>query len=351
MNSTTRRTIAKSALLALTVVAGVAAIIGSGGGGGGGDETTSSSTTLNYTLSGPRAPVPALSASAQGGTLSVSFPSNSPVQDLPWMTGTYDTTTLDVVLNSSADPVAWADMTGVPFGNVEIKVTQTFRWNNSNEPTVGEMTVTSRDGTFPGTIKIAVTSSPAPGVNISWDSDNNGTFETGPVFHTWDNFDVLWENAGTDLWQRVASATYSMRAILYENAHLAIETFATIEDIFDQLQSYGPGATLIGTCSPNPPVGAWTNQIQVRWNDLDGSGTISLNDSFTFTFDNCWVDDPGNDIDQVLNGEMDFLNYDRHVQACPAFVNLVANETNASGVIAGSDITFNGGLCLFIPGI
>jgi hypothetical protein len=28
-----------------------------------------------------------------------------------------------------------------------------------------------------------------------------------------------------------------------------------------------------------------------------------------------------------------------------------ANETNASGVIAGSDITFNGGLCLFIPGI
>jgi hypothetical protein len=348
MSFTTRRTIAKSALLALTVVTGIATIIGSGGGGGDGDNETPS-TTLNYTLSAPRGPNP-LTASTQGGALTISFPSNPPVQDLPWLTGTYDTSSLDVVLNSSADPVAWVDTSGVPFGNVEVKVTQTFRWNDSNEPTVGEMTVTSRDGTFIGTIKVTVTSSPSPGVNISWDSDNNGTFETGPVFYSWTNFEDLWENNATALWQRIASFTYSMRALLYEEANLAIETFATIEDLFSQFEAAGGGSTLVGTCSPNSPVGG-LNQVQVTWNDLDASGTISLNDSFTFTFNNCWVDDPGDDIDEVLNGQMDFLNYDRHVQACPAYNNLVAQETDVNGLIAGTDVTLNGGLCLFIPGI
>jgi hypothetical protein len=98
-------------------------------------------------------------------------------------------------------------------------------------------------------------------------------------------------------------------------------------------------------------VPAWANTAQVTWNDNGGSLAISLEDSFVFTFNNCWVDDPTNDIDAVLNGQMAFLHYSPHVQANPTYTNLRFDETNAGGVIADSDITLNGGLALFIPGI
>jgi hypothetical protein len=308
---------------------------------------------LNYVLSGPRAGVGALSVNAVSGALTATFPSNQSTNGLPWLEGTYDTATDDYVLNSSLDPVAWVDTTGVPFGALEVRVTQTFRWNDGNDPTSGELTVTSRDvtPTFEGTVKVAVTSTPASGVNISWDSDDNGVPDAGPVFYSWIDFDELWENAGIDLWQRVASFTYSMREFLYDQAELAIEAFTVIEDLFSSFEMAGPGSTLPATCSPNPPVHTWPNEVRVTWNDHDGSATININDSFTFVFDNCWIDDPTNDIDEVLNGRLDFLYYDRHVQACPSYSALRLDETNAGGVIANSDITLNGGLCLFIPGI
>jgi len=331
---------------------GLTAIIGSGGGGGG-DEEPPPTTVLNYILSGPRAPVAALSVSGltPNGAAGVSFPSDATSQGLPWLGGTYDSTTDDYTLASSASPIAWIDTSGAgaPFGQLEVKVTQTFTWNDGNDPTAGALTVTSRDGTFAGTIALAVTSSPSPGVNISLDGGS-------AVFYPWSTFDDLWTNEAAALWQRVASFTYSMRGFLYDQANLAIEGFTIIEDLFSAFEAGGAGSTIVASCSSGPPVPSgqtWANEVRVTWFDIDVSGTITNDDTFRFVFDNCWIDDPTDNIDQLVNGTMDFLHYDRHVQACPTYLDpgVIFGETDATGPIAGSEKTVSGGLCLFIPGI
>jgi hypothetical protein len=250
---------ARWTLLAMIVAAGLASIVGSGGGGGGGGggtEEAPPSTVLSYILGAGQAGDEELTVSAMSGALTIVFPRGSLSRDVPWLEGTYDTATDDYTLSSSPDPVAWVNTTGVPFGQLEVRVTQTFHWNDANDPTTGEMTVTSRDqpsSTFTGTIKIAVTSSPAPGVNISQDTNNDGTPEFGPTFYNWITFEDLWQNTGADLWQRVTSFAYSMRGFLYDQADLAIEGFAVIGDLTSAFEAAGPGSTFPAACSPIRP--------------------------------------------------------------------------------------------------
>lgn len=331
------------------------AISACGGGGSGDVAPPTQSTVLNYVLSGARAPVTFLTVSgtATNGAVTASFTSPAaPAQELPYLTGTYDTSTLDYVLNSSPNPAIWVDTSGAgaPFGNLEITITQAFHWREGNEPSSGALKVTSRDATFVGTILLSVTASPAPGVNIGWDSDNNGTPDA-TQFYTWDQFDMLWDDNAQVLWHRIASFTYSMRNFIYNQAGMALEAFTEIEDNFSAIETNGAGVPLTDTCSPNPPDASWANSLSVTWQDNDTSGTISNEDSFTFALDNCWYDDPANNIDTVLNGTMNFLHYDRHVQACPEFVGFTSQETDAGGVIPGTVQNISGGICLFIPGI
>lgn len=327
--------------------------------GGGGEELgpTPPSTVLSYVLSGPRAGVTplAVSGTATGGAVTAAFTSPAaPLQELPNLPGTYDTATLDYMLNSSFNPAMWLDTsgTGAPFGTLEVTINQPFHWNNGTEPSSGTLSITSRDiiKLFTGTIRLTVTSVPSAGVNISLDSNNDGTPDEFR-FVTWADFDMLWDDATALLWQRIASFTYSMHSFLFAQADLAIQSFTTIEDLYSGFETAGPGSAQTVTCSSTPPDPSWANNIKVTWNDLDNSTTITNGDSFSFFFDDCWIDNPTDNIDQVLTGTMNFLHYDRHVQACPTYDNLIITETDAGGAIANTDITVSGGFCLLIPGI
>ena len=340
----------------LFLVAGVTVISACGGGDGDDDEAPPTpNPVLYYVLSGPRAAVSPLTVSgtATGGAVTATFTSPAaPAQALPNLTGTYDVDTLDYVLDASYDPAIWVDTSGpgAPFGNLQVSITQPFFWNDGNEPTSGAFMITSRDNTFTGNIDMTVTASPSPGVNISWDSNNDGTPEEFQ-FLSWADFEMLWDNVSMPLWQRVASFTYSMRSFIYNQANLSLEGFTEIEDNFSKIETAGPGVSITDTCSANPPDASWANTLSITWHDNDASGTISNEDSFTFVLDNCWFDDPSDNIDTVLNGTMNFLHYDQHVQACPEFDSFTSQETDINGAIAGTVQNVSGGICLFIPGI
>jgi hypothetical protein len=331
-----------------------------GGGCSGGDGDVAPPNTVEFfALSNAPLAYPVLTASAFGGALVVTFPiPPAPAPQLPSLQGTYDSATDAYTLAISTGPVAWVDVASPvsPYdsiGNLEVGVTRTFKWTDELDPTEGEFTITSRNGSFPGKITATVVASPAPGVNVNYDSDGNGTPDL-TQFYDWAAFDDLLETPGVLQYQAVAAFTYAMRDFLYEHATIAQEAFTMIEDGFAGFEAGGNGTTLESDCSPGSPAGG-ANKVRVTWHDNDGDGTISSTagneDSFSFVMDNCWFDDPTDDIDTLLNGQMELMRYTRALQGCPVYANFKVEETNDLGVIADSAVTSNGSFCIFLPGI
>jgi hypothetical protein len=45
------------------------------------------------------------------------------------------------------------------------------------------------------------------------------------------------------------------------------------------------------------------------WNDVTGDVEVGPGDSFVWYFDDCWDDDPDDDIDDLYNGTINLMNY------------------------------------------
>jgi hypothetical protein len=338
-----------------------AAFIGScGGGGGGGVDVTPPETNLTYILGPPRAPVGPLTATGTRSRFILS--SNPPALELPLISGTFDTATLDTTIaDNAAVPILWADTAtekGQPlFGNLAVAVGQLFRWNGAGDPTAGEFLIRSRDGAFPGGIRAQVTSQAgSAGVLAEYDSGDDGTYEQG-TFFPWGTFHDLWADDAAPLFQRVSSFVFYSRHTIFSLMDLSLQSTNAVEDLRAALQVAGSDNAVRVDCDALPGAPNQPGFYSVVWTDVNGNGQIDYDlsganqwDTFTFTIHQCWNNDPANSEDLLLDGVIRLTYYEPHVQWGSAFDNLVVTRTSNNVVLTDSALSFTGGFSMLIPG-
>jgi hypothetical protein len=278
------------------------------------------------------------------------------------MSGTFDTATLDATLaDNVAVPIVWpntATPAGGPlFGNLSVTVSRTFRWNDADDPTEGELLITSRDATFPGTIRARVSvQAGAQGVLSEYDENNDGTYEPG-VFHPWGTFYDLWKEAATPLYQRISSFVFYMRQGVFSLIDLSMESINVIEDHRTALEAAGSDNAIREECDTLAGAPDQPGFYDIVWTDVNGNGVIdvdlsgaNLNDTFTITLNQCWIDDPSDPVDLLLDGVVRLAYYEPHVQWGSVFDELVMTQTLNNVVVPESAKTINGGFSFLIPG-
>lgn len=339
------------------VFLGILALLSAcGGGGGGGVDVTPPSTNLDYVLGPPRGPVPRLTVTGPSSKfLLASIP---PVSDGPYMAGTIDTATgATTIADNAAVPILWPD-TATPsdqplFGNLTVTVSRAFHWNGASDPTAGEFLITSRNGFFPGTIRARVITGGA-GVRSEYDSGNDGTYEES-ADDPWGSFHDLWGDGTKPLFRRVASFVFYTREATFSVMELSMETTNVIEDHRAALQAAGSDNAISVECDALP--GQSPGSYTIVWTDVNGNGQIDYdlsaaqkNDTFTFTINQCWVDDPSDPEDLLLAGVIRLSYYEPNLQWGTVFENLVMTPTLNNAAVPGEAMAVNGGFSLFIPG-
>jgi hypothetical protein len=273
------------------------------------------------------------------------------------MKGTFDKETLDTTITDNAAVPVLSVATATPsdqplFGNLEVTVSQTFRWNGASDPTAGEFLITSGNEFFPGTIRARVTvQSGAQGVLSEYDDNNDGIYEPG-VFHPWNAFYDLWEENTAPLYQRISSFVYSTRETAFSLMDMSMQVTNAIEDNRAALQAAGSDNAVQVACDALP--GAQPGSYTIVWTDVNGNGVIDSvgpqYDTLTITINHCWMDNPSDPEDLLLDGVIQLAYYEQHVQWGIIFNNLVVTPTLNNGAVLGSAITVNGGFSLLIPG-
>jgi len=326
------------------------------GGGSGGDVAPATpQTNLDYVFGPPRAGVGPLTVTGSRSRFIL-----SPATDGPWMSGTYDTATLDATIaDNVAVPILWPDTAtptgGALFGNLEVVVSQTFRWNDVNDPTAGQLLITSRDATFPGRIRVTVSvQSGARGMLSEYDDNDDGVYAPG-VFYSWGAFYDLWEDDTAPLYQRVASFVYYMRQGVFSLIDLSMEMANVIEDLRTALEAAGSGNAIRVACDTLPGAPNQPGHYDIVWTDVNGNGVIDNTfsgqyDTFSITLQQCWIDNPSDPEDLLLDGAIGFAYYEPKVQWGAVFGDLVLTQTFDNVVETGSEKRINGGFSFLIPG-
>ena len=337
INSTHNRFIRQLGVVTILIL-GIFTILGSGGGG---DDVAvdEPSTDFLYVLSGPRGGTAPLAAAATLGEDTIS------VTVTPTLEGTYEsmTDTYTVRVNCQTfDPVVPCNIVAetneiLGFGTITGTITARWRWVSDNNPTQGQFQITSNE--IPGvTVTVTVISDPLVGVSLT---DGITT-----VNLNWEQFDNWWEDSDNLLWQRIASFAYNVRGLLFEQITLLGEAYLTIEDYRTLLEANG---AFQGTCSlPLPADSDWNNLVDVIWADDANDGIIDSSETITFIMNECWINDPFDDIDTLLTGTMTILNLDPYWQSCPSFTDFTIDETQDGIVIADSGYELNGGFCFLM---
>ncbi len=261
------------------------------------------------------------------------------------MNGTYDRATEAVTLTPGSGPLA-ATLQGGPFGTLPVYLSQQqWAWVGSALPTRGELYVQRSDT---DTILVTVDNT-LPGVSVTW-HDNTETF--GPDSFTWAQFEDL-VGSGAPEYQQIASFAYSMRGFVFEQAARMIDALEIITSRDAELAA-GP---VVVSCDPYPPGSATAGTVTYTWNDDTGNGDLGPGDSFTIAYDQCWVNDPADDIDELVNGTASLSGYTEvtdpslWIGGDMTFSNLVVTETQETspGVFETlpDPVTVGGGLQIF----
>ena len=186
-----------------------------------------------------------------------------------------------------------------------------------------------------------------------------------PVFFTWDDFENLFGSAADD-WQQRASLSFLLLEFMIEQLDFVVETLGFIGDYEDELQQNG---TVTENCDAFPlgkaPAGiAQQGTHALTWQDTSGNGEVGPGDSFTWTFTDCWDNDPNDDNDNLINGTVDLGSYTEVVDGSNrvtrvgfdspegvVFTNLVLSEVEESPpdtftIDPNNDVTVNNGFTI-----
>lgn len=124
-----------------------------------------------------------------------------------------------------------------------------------------------------------------------------------PVSYTWDEFENLFDDDSQEVWLRRASLAGDAIGFLYEY-------FFNVADILDELEVVTLSNPLVESCdmfTGSPPDGVLAQgELTVTWT---GTGELSDGDDFSWEFNQCWLDEPNSNIDDLLDGTVFLENY------------------------------------------
>ncbi|HEY7585290.1 MAG TPA: hypothetical protein VH866_02130 [Candidatus Deferrimicrobiaceae bacterium] len=334
-----RRIPNRSAVILATLLLG--AVLNACGGGGGGDTASDAPTVLPSSFIYQIRPLAGGPLTAAAGTETLQFTGLN-------MNGTYDRTTEEVTLINGGNPGPLVTLVSSGLGTLPLGVIEELRWVGGQDPTRGVYTVVSSATNY---IRVAVDNT-VPGVKVDQMVDG---LSTGSGTFPWLEFENLYGTAAP-AYQQTACYTYGARGLIFEQAGHMIDAIELITSREGELAA-GPVTVL---CDPYPPPAGARGTIRYEWIDASGDGTVGSNDTFAITFDQCWVDDPADDIDKILNGSAMLSQFADSAEAPVvvggdmSFSNFVITETEevAPGVFTTLTDTFtiNGGFELYFFG-
>lgn len=174
-------------------------------------------------------------------------------------------------------------------GTITVRLTEDLAGDVWSPPTSGAFDVVA----VGQTVSVTVT---ATGVWMSLDGGE-------AVEYTWDDFTALVDDDTQETWQRRASLAANAFEFMYE-------LFFTIADELDQLEAVTLSSPLIASCdmfTGTPPAGVLAQgEVTLTWL---GSGELSDGDDFDWQFNQCWIDIPGETIDEFIDGSILLENY------------------------------------------
>jgi len=178
-----------------------------------------------------------------------------------------------------------------------VSVTSAISANVFDDPTSGSFEITTTPPLGAITVDISGT-----GVDISLDG---GT----PTSYTWEEF--------TDLLGSPSAQPHELVAALVGGAYEFIfELALDAADNLDELELVTLSNPTIEQCDmftgTQPPMVLAQGQTTITWT---GSGELLPGQDFTIDFDDCWLDDPTDNTDDLLNGIITLQGYVEDVDA------------------------------------
>ena len=298
--------------LALIAVAlfGLTLTIGSGGGNGDDDEGSEPSEVgilgiYEFTIGGP------LAGDAGPSQIDIAFDGAFELSLQPTVTGSV---VCDQVTEECGLQTVWDGSTALvedqsdPAIVGDFTVTVTELWvldpdDADADPSTGAIRVESLDPALADVIvEVADCDPGGPGVQVTTEPAST------TACYTWEEFDSLLDELDPE-------ESVALRAVLgwgaidftLEQSVYAFEIFPLLEDATfadgsptEQCDIYG------STWTEGPPNPGTTT---LSWFDDNPDGSVGPGDSFRQEFNECWLDEPNDDIDELLNGIMDFVSY------------------------------------------
>lgn len=335
------------AVLVAIFAAGIITIIGSNGGGGGdGDGSTGSELLSSYDISidrgvdGSGDETNGITVTFDGGTGSVRVDPNP-------LLGQYmcDQTT-EICELSRINPgtflYVYDGSTPQIVGDLIIQIPDQVIIGDSGGmsgiPIIGTIQVQSvaaPAGLGEGFIDVEMaTCTGGPGVNIYDDMALLGCY-------TWDEFEQLFDDPTASQAEQLASFGFQAIGFLFEQTDLVTEVLGLIDDNQADLKQAG---TITEMCDAfadaglAAPAGTVNQGMRtLSWIDANSNGQVGPGDDFVGTLDECWVNDPTDDIDEILNGVGNFYGYVENVDSNREVITAIGftavNPPNPGGVM------------------
>lgn len=123
------------------------------------------------------------------------------------------------------------------------------------------------------------------------------------IAYTWEEFGNLLDDDAQETWLRRASLATGAFEFIYEFAF-------NVADVLDELELATLNNPIVQRCdmfTGTPPTGILPQgEITITW---IGSGELSDGDDFEWLFNQCWLDEPNSDIDELFDGTVSLENY------------------------------------------
>lgn len=332
--------------LAAAALALVASLSACGGGGGGDGDGNGNGITDD-----PAPPMPSIvtfgigtkddarltfSASIESVPVTISYP-------LLGFNGSWNRTTQSYTLNG-ATGVASAPSPPL-FGSFANQIVETLAWTGDNEPTTGKIENSTPAGNaffLPQAVQSTIIGG---GLTLTYPGEV-------PLAVDRDTYLNLWTDDARPEWWRLASFGGASLGLALDRIRLILDLMAFVNG--NDLAISGAGAAGLETaCSPRP--GAATGSRRIALADPDGE--LNPGDDLVVTYTNCWIDDPADDVDVLLNGTIRLNGYIENASPVSTgfdefrFDALAEQETGTNGGVVTVDpivVTTTGTLTLFV---
>jgi hypothetical protein len=277
-------------------------------GGGGGDEGENlpppqMPTTLNYNIS-----------TISGAPLTLVYPEGSATIDNIFLTGTIRTDNLAITTSADSRMILPSLIYQAPgatdnqFAPIVPWVQIPLSWGSSGYPTAGQVSfytnVTGSDW-----VLMDVDPNIPPGGGVRLSNYLNFTLAGPPVSFDWESLIAVADNALAPLFERKASLGFSALAFGYEQAGTVIEWLSFLDNDANVARLVAAGAAgITESCDPRPDL-APRGTRKIVWLDNVADGSVGPGDNFTVTYSQCFVDDAGDDVDEILDGTIRMKGY------------------------------------------